>query len=109
MTEPAESVVRKFFATWPRSDVDEMVGFFTDDAVYIDGPRGTYRGIDAIKAELQSIVLLRYQFELLRATLDFVRHECRQVDWRNRLFLRPGAQAVAQQCSAKREFAWVAQ
>jgi limonene-1,2-epoxide hydrolase len=33
-----------------------MVGFFTDDAVYIDGPRGTYLGIDAIKAELQSIV-----------------------------------------------------
>jgi limonene-1,2-epoxide hydrolase len=56
MTEPAESVVRKFIATWPRSDADEMSGFFTDDAVYIDGPRGTYRGIDAIKAELQSIV-----------------------------------------------------
>ena len=56
MTEPAELVVRKFIATWPRSDVDEMAGFFTDDAVYTDGPRGTYRGIDAIKAAFQSIV-----------------------------------------------------
>jgi limonene-1,2-epoxide hydrolase len=58
MTEPAESVVRKFFATWPRCDVDEMVSFFADGAIYTDGPRGTYRGIEAIKAELQSMAQL---------------------------------------------------
>ena len=40
--------------TWPRSDVDEIVAFFSNDAVYTDGPRGTYRGADAIKAELVS-------------------------------------------------------
>jgi limonene-1,2-epoxide hydrolase len=56
VTDLAESVVRNFMATWPRSDVDELMGFFTEDAVYTDGPRGTYRGIDAIKAELQSMV-----------------------------------------------------
>ena len=53
MTEPAKSVVRKFFATWPRSDVDEMVGLFTHDAVYTDGPRGVHRGIDTIRAEFE--------------------------------------------------------
>ena len=57
-TESAEVVLRKFFDTWPRSDVDEMVGFFSRDAVYTDGPRGTYRGIDAIRAELESMVQL---------------------------------------------------
>ena len=33
-----------------------MVSFFSDDAVYTDGPRGTHHGIDAIKRELQSFV-----------------------------------------------------
>jgi limonene-1,2-epoxide hydrolase len=54
----AESVVRGFIAVWPRSDVDEMMRFFSDDAVYTDGPRGTYRGIDAIRAETESILQL---------------------------------------------------
>jgi limonene-1,2-epoxide hydrolase len=51
VADPPDSVVRKFFACFPRSDVDELVGFFSDDAVYIDGPRGVHNGIDAIKAE----------------------------------------------------------
>jgi limonene-1,2-epoxide hydrolase len=55
MNESAEATVRNFFATWPRSDVDEMVTFFSADAVYTDGPRGTYRGVDAIRAELESM------------------------------------------------------
>jgi limonene-1,2-epoxide hydrolase len=48
--------VRNFFATWLRSDVDELIGFFSQDAIWTDGPRGTYRGIDAIRAELESVV-----------------------------------------------------
>ena len=58
MTDPAESVIRRFFACFPRSDVDELVGFFSDDAVYIDGPRGVHRGVDAIRTEFQSIVAM---------------------------------------------------
>ena len=30
--------------------------FFTDDALYVDGPRGVHRGIDAIRAEFEAIV-----------------------------------------------------
>ena len=38
MADSAESVVRNFMDTWPRSDIDEIVAFFSDDAVYTDGP-----------------------------------------------------------------------
>lgn len=54
VTDSAESVIRKFFACFPASDVDEVVGFFSDDAVYIDGPRGVHRGVNVIRTELQS-------------------------------------------------------
>jgi limonene-1,2-epoxide hydrolase len=54
MGSSAETVVRNFFATWPRSDVDEFIGFFSQYAIYTDGPRGTHRGVDAIRSELES-------------------------------------------------------
>ena len=54
MTDSAQSVIRKFLACFPASDVDEVIGFFSDDAVYIDGPRGVHRGIKALRTELQS-------------------------------------------------------
>ena len=52
MSESAESVVRKFHTSWLRSDLDEVVSFLSDKAVYTDGPRGVYRGVDAIRAGL---------------------------------------------------------
>ena len=56
MSESAETVVRKFHAAWKRSDLDELVSFISDDAVYTDGPRGVHHGIDAIRAELGTMV-----------------------------------------------------
>ncbi len=56
MSKSAESVVREFFDAFAVSNVDELVSFFADDAVYVDGPRGTHRGIDAIKTEIASQV-----------------------------------------------------
>jgi limonene-1,2-epoxide hydrolase len=58
MSDSAERVVRQFLAALKRSDIDELVSFFSDDAVYTDGPRGTYRGVDAIRAEIESQVQL---------------------------------------------------
>ena len=58
MSDSAASVVRRFMATWPRFDVDEVIGFFSEDAVYTDGPRGTYSGTDEIRAEMETIVQL---------------------------------------------------
>ena len=56
MSESAETVVRKYLAAWKRSDLDELVSFISDDAVYTDGPRGVHHGIDAIRAELGTMV-----------------------------------------------------
>jgi limonene-1,2-epoxide hydrolase len=53
MSDAAE-VVREFMKTWPGADIDEMMAFFSDDAVYTDGPRGTSCGAEAIKAEMLS-------------------------------------------------------
>jgi limonene-1,2-epoxide hydrolase len=56
VSDSAELVVRNFLAAWKRADLDELLSFIDDDAVYTDGPRGTHHGIDAIKAELQSLM-----------------------------------------------------
>ena len=56
MSESAETVVRNYLAAWKRSDLDELVSFISDDAVFTDGPRGVHHGIDAIRAELGTMV-----------------------------------------------------
>jgi len=58
VSDSAEQVVRQFLAALKQSDVDELVSFFSDDAVWTDGPRGTYRGVTAIRAEIESQVQL---------------------------------------------------
>jgi limonene-1,2-epoxide hydrolase len=40
--------------------LDELVGFFSDDAVFIDGPRGVHRGIDAIRSELDAEISMDF-------------------------------------------------
>jgi limonene-1,2-epoxide hydrolase len=54
VSDSAEQVVGRFLAALKQSDVDELVSFFSDEAVWTDGPRGTYRGVDAIRAEIES-------------------------------------------------------
>jgi limonene-1,2-epoxide hydrolase len=54
MSDSPESVVRKFLAAWADPKLDELVGFFSDDAVFIDGPRGVHRGADAIRSEFEA-------------------------------------------------------
>ena len=56
MSDSPESVVRRFFAAVRSPDVDELAGFFSPEAVYTDGARGTYSGIDAIRAEFKAQV-----------------------------------------------------
>jgi limonene-1,2-epoxide hydrolase len=56
MSDSPESVVRKFLAAWADPKLDELVGFFSDDAVFIDGPRGVHRGIEAIRSELADAI-----------------------------------------------------
>lgn len=47
MTDPAE-VVRAFIAAWARLDVDELVGWFTDDGIYHNMPIAPVQGHAAL-------------------------------------------------------------
>jgi hypothetical protein len=38
MSDPPESVVRRFFAAWADPKPDELGSFFHEDAVWVDGP-----------------------------------------------------------------------
>ncbi|OBA82671.1 hypothetical protein A9W99_11205 [Mycobacterium sp. 1164966.3] len=58
MVESAESAVRNFHAAWVRWDVDELIGFFTEDAVWTDGHNEPLKGVDAIRAQLQVVAAL---------------------------------------------------
>jgi limonene-1,2-epoxide hydrolase len=48
----AEHVVNQFLATWPRGDIEEMLGFFADDAIYHNIPLEPAVGTEAIRAHI---------------------------------------------------------
>jgi limonene-1,2-epoxide hydrolase len=52
----AEKLVRDFCAAWSRRNVEEILGFFANDAVYHNIPMDPVRGKDAIRQVLQSFV-----------------------------------------------------
>ena len=45
-----EKTVRDFLAAWPRKKIDELMSYFTDDAVYHNIPVEPAVGPEAIKA-----------------------------------------------------------
>lgn len=51
-TDPIE-LVRSFCATWATGDVDALVAFFADDAVYHNIPVAPVVGPDAIRATIE--------------------------------------------------------
>ena len=51
-----EDVVRQFCNAFSRRDIDELLGFFTDDAVYHNIPLAPVHGKEAIKTTLESFV-----------------------------------------------------
>jgi limonene-1,2-epoxide hydrolase len=53
-SEQPIDVVRRFCAAWADGDVDALVAFFTDDAVYHNIPIAPVAGRDAIKATIES-------------------------------------------------------
>jgi limonene-1,2-epoxide hydrolase len=52
MTAGNETLIRDFCATFARRDVDELLGFFTDDAVYHNMPMRPVQGKAAIRGVL---------------------------------------------------------
>jgi len=60
VSETPESVARKFLAGWetPNPNLDELVAFFAEDAVFTDGPQSEYRGVQAIREQLQTMTAM---------------------------------------------------
>jgi limonene-1,2-epoxide hydrolase len=52
MTTGNETLIRDFCAAFARRDVDELLGFFTDDAVYHNMPMRPVQGKAAIRGVL---------------------------------------------------------
>ena len=51
-----EDLVRSFCTAWSRRDIEELVGFFTEDAVYHNMPMAPVTGHDGIRAVMQFFV-----------------------------------------------------
>ncbi len=51
-----EEIVREFCEAWSRRDVDELLSFFTDDAVYHNMPIDAVQGKDGIRNMLNLFV-----------------------------------------------------
>jgi limonene-1,2-epoxide hydrolase len=54
MTDPSPTdVVRRFCASWANGDIDAIVAFFTDDAVYHNIPLAPVVGPDQIRTTIE--------------------------------------------------------
>ena len=49
MAAESEKVVNDFCKSWERRNLDEIMGYFTDDAVYHNIPMPPAKGKDAIR------------------------------------------------------------
>lgn len=56
MTRDAAELVREFCGAFSRLDVDEVMGYFADDAVYHNMPTQPLRGKDAIRQAIQGFL-----------------------------------------------------
>ncbi len=57
MAEGSQETVNKFCAAWSRRNLDELMGFFTDDAEYQNIPMGpAAKGKEAIKKVINSFL-----------------------------------------------------
>lgn len=67
MNEANEKLVRDFCAAWQRRDIDELLGFFTEDAVYHNMPMEPVRGRAAIRQVFEFFVppAREIEFEIL--------------------------------------------
>ncbi|HZC44883.1 MAG TPA: limonene-1,2-epoxide hydrolase family protein [Candidatus Acidoferrum sp.] len=56
MATDAEKVVTEFCNAWPRKNIDELLGFFTEDAVYHNIPLEPAKGKQAIKGVINTFL-----------------------------------------------------
>lgn len=67
MAADNQKIVRDFCAAWQRKNIDELLGYFTPDAVYHNMPLEPLKGVAAIRETLNMFVTPaeRIEFELL--------------------------------------------
>jgi limonene-1,2-epoxide hydrolase len=69
-------LVRRFCAAWSDGDIDALVAFFTDDAVYHNIPVAPVTGRDAIRATIdgftQGVDRVDFRVDNIAATGDIV-------------------------------------
>jgi limonene-1,2-epoxide hydrolase len=69
MAESSQETVTRFCKAWERRNLDELLGFFTDDAEYQNVPMGPgARGREAIKGVINSFLPMAQaiEFKVLR-------------------------------------------
>ncbi|HEY6418350.1 MAG TPA: limonene-1,2-epoxide hydrolase family protein [Candidatus Binataceae bacterium] len=69
MAIDSEKVVSNFISAWPRRDLDELMAFFADDAVYHNIPMPPAKGKDAIRAVINSFLPMAkaVEFKVLKS------------------------------------------
>lgn len=69
MATDAEKIVTDFCNAWPRKNVDELLAFFTDDAVYHNIPLDSAKGKDAIRSVINTFLPMArsLQFKVLHS------------------------------------------
>ena len=67
MASDAEKIVTEFCNAWPRKNVEELLAFFSDDAVYHNIPMEPVRGKAGIKAAINTFLPMAksLQFKIL--------------------------------------------
>jgi len=70
MATDAEKVVTEFCNAFPRKNIEELLAFFSDDAVYHNIPMEPARGKAAIKAAINTFLpgLKSIEFKILHTT-----------------------------------------
>jgi limonene-1,2-epoxide hydrolase len=70
--EPPLETVTRFCEAWTRLDIDEIVGFLSEDAVYHNVPLDPVTGRDAIKATIAGFTagMDRVEFEIRNSAAD---------------------------------------
>ncbi|MFI5351870.1 MAG: limonene-1,2-epoxide hydrolase family protein [Candidatus Binatales bacterium] len=69
MAAESEKVVNDFCKSWQRRNLDEIMGYFTDDAVYHNIPMPPAKGKDAIRATISSFLPMAtaVEFKILKS------------------------------------------
>jgi limonene-1,2-epoxide hydrolase len=72
----SEQVIRDFCAAWERCDIDELLGYFTEDAIYHNIPVDPAQGKEAIRGVMMLFVpmskKIEFQIDHLVAAGDIV-------------------------------------